>query len=387
MMNGVIAFSPSPDYHTAEGSASLKSFIHQANTVKDPLTGLCSNRTDDDGNYLFRSDVSSDPSHMNCTGLDFSQYHNDGSNIDNYASYTYEATYAIARAMHVILYDQKRPSISGIDLYSALINNVSFSGARSTISFSKALSTDIARFGEGDRCTGITYSILDFSPRVYQADPSGISGFVTVGQWTVEDGNIFTTPVIYNTVDNSIPTDLPPDIILTTAPLHAKIMQCSALVLLSSSAIFLIILVSYRRYRLVKSVQFKMQCIMLVGALCGGARVLTGISPVTNYNFSTTMCLHHVAFWMIFSPMMLKTWCVHRIVHTRGFKHVTVTEYFILRIFGIIMLFILSCLAISQAMSVTRPVEVTFKTRIGVQRYLDDRCSWGSFGSSSYFLV
>jgi Receptor family ligand binding region/7 transmembrane sweet-taste receptor of 3 GCPR len=387
MMKGVIAFSPSPNYHTAEGSAFLKSFVHQANTVKEPLTGLCNNRTDDDGNYLFRSDVSSDPSRMNCTGLNFSQYHSDGSNIDNYASYTYDATYAIARAMHVVLYDQKRPSITGKDLYSALINNVSFSGATGIVSFSKALSTDIERFGEGDRRTGITYSILNFSPRAYEADPSGISGFVTVGQWTVEDGNIFTTPVIYNTIDNSIPTDLPPDIILTMAPLHAKIMQCSALILLSSCAIFLVILISHRRYRLVKSVQLKMQCIMLIGALCGGARVLTGISPVTDYNCSTTMWLSHISFWMIFSPMMLKTWRVHRIVNNKTLKYVTVTEYFILRILGVIMLFILSLLTISQAMSVTTPVKVTVKTQIGVQGYLDDQCSRGSFGKSICYLV
>jgi succinate-acetate transporter protein len=171
------------------------------------------------------------------------------------------------------------------------------------------------------------------------------------------------------------------------APLHSKILKCSVLILLSSSAIFLIILMSHRKYRLVKSIQFKMQCIMLIGALCGGARVLLGISPVTDLSCSTTMWLSHVAFWMIYAPMMLKTWRVHRIVNNKNLKYVTVTEYFILRIFGVMMLFVLSCLTVSQAMRVTRPVKVTFKTQIGVQRYLDDRCTRGSFGRSSYYLV
>ena len=387
MMKGVIAFSPSPDYRSKEGSKFLNSFLHQANTVKDPVTGLCNNTTDDDGNYLYKGGLFSNPSDMKCSGLNYSQYHSDGSNIDNYASYSYDATYAIARAMHVVLYDQKKPSITGKDLYEALINNVSFSGATGAVDFSNATSTDSTRFEEGDRRSGITYSILNFSPKAYEFDSSGISGFVTVGSWTVEKGNIFTSPVTYNTIDNSTPTDFPPDIILTMAPLHAKILQCSGLLLLLTASIFLITFISHRKYRLVKSVQCRMQCIMLIGALCGGARVLVGINAVTDMNCSSTMWLSHLAFWMIFAPMMLKTWRVHRIVNNKTLKYVTVTEYFILRIFGGIMLFVLSCLTISQLMSVTRPVKVTVKTQIGVQRYLDDQCSRGSFGMSRYHLT
>jgi Receptor family ligand binding region len=171
MMKGVIAFTPSADYSTPKGSKFLDSFIHQANTVRDPLTGRCNNMTDDDGNYLFMTPIPGKHTY-NCSGVDFSHFNKDGSNVDNYASYAYDATYAIARAMRVVLIDLKRPNITSFpdDLYRALINNVSFMGATGAVNFSKAVLKDSTRLYEGDRSTDAIYKIQNFSPDAFTSD-------------------------------------------------------------------------------------------------------------------------------------------------------------------------------------------------------------------------
>ena len=382
MMKGLIVFTPSAGFSTPKGKKFLDTFIHQENTVKDPVTGLCNNTTDDDGNYLLKGKISSDPSETSCSGLNYTKFHLDGSNIDSFVSYTYDAVYAIARAMHVVLYDQKKPSITGKDLYAALINNVSFSGATGAVDFSNATTTDSTRYGEGDRRTGITYTILNFSPEVYRMDPSGISGFVTVGGWTIEEGNVFTADVTYNTIDNSKPSDLPPAIILTMLPLQATILKCFGTILLLIASIFGLTLFYARSTKLVKSIHYKMQCIMIFGALCGAARVFFGTTKVTDVNCSACMWLSHLAFWMMFAPMMLKTWRVYRIVNNKTLKYVTVTESSILRIFGIILLFIVAYLSILQSLSVTTPIKITVQSQDGIQPYLDDQCSRVGKGAS-----
>jgi hypothetical protein len=383
MMKGLIAYTPSAGYSTPKGSKFLDSFIHQPNTVKDPLTGRCNDMTDDDGNYLFKGSISPNPTGTSCSGLNFTKFHVDGTNIDNFVSYTYDAVYALARAMHFVLYDQNKPFITGKDLYSALINNVSFSGATGAVDFSNATTTDSTRFGEGDRRTGVTYTILNFSPEVYGRDPSGISGFVTVGGWTIEEGNVFTAPITYNTFDNSVPSDLPPAIKLTMLPFQATILMCFGSILLLIATIFGLTLFYARATKLVKSIHYRMQCIMIFGAICGAARVFFGTTKVTDVNCSASMWLYHVAFWMIFAPMMLKTWRVHRIVNNRTLELVKVTENSILGIFGAILLFIVAYLTVLQTTSLTTPKKVTVYSQIGIQLYLDDQCGREGDGASS----
>jgi Receptor family ligand binding region/7 transmembrane sweet-taste receptor of 3 GCPR len=377
MMKGVIAFTPSADYNTTKGSKFLDSFIHQPNTVKDPLTGRCNNMTDDDGNYLFMTPIPGKYATYNCSGVDFSHFSKDGSNVDNYASYAYDATYAIARAMRVVLIDLNRPNITSFpdDLYRALINNVSFMGATGAVNFSRAVLKDSTRLYEGDRSTDAIYKIQNFSPDAFKIDTTGGSGFVTIGGWTVKGGNKFTAKPIYNTADGSVPTDLPPVIVLTMLPLFATILRCLGIVLLVTAVIIGMTLRCYRKTKLVRSIQYRMQCIMIFGAICGAARVFFGTTKVTDVNCSASMWLSHLAFWMMFAPMMLKTWRVHRIITNRTHLKFTLREVYVLRLFGAILLFVVAYLTVLQSLSVTTPKMVTVRSQIGIQLYLDDQCS------------
>jgi hypothetical protein len=133
IMKGYIGFNPSVNYTTPEGKRFIGSYTTQENTLPNDKKGGCSNITDDEGNFLYRNG-NPGPTDLLCGGFNFSKF--SGKNIDSYVAYTYDATYAMARAMHNVLYVQKQ-AITGKLLYSALINNVKFIGPTGLVSFAK----------------------------------------------------------------------------------------------------------------------------------------------------------------------------------------------------------------------------------------------------------
>lgn len=375
IMKGMLVFTPSADYTTSGGLRFLKTFINQNNTNKDSLSGVCNNATDDDGGYLYQGMPHPDTSSAyNCSGINYRQYKRDGSNLDNYASFSYDATYALARAMHVVLYDQGYPAITGPNLYSALINNVSFLGATGLVDFSSSLTTDGTRFGEGDRRTGVSYKILNFSPSTYELESSGISGFQTVGSWTQKDGNRMTSAITFNTLDNLAPSDMPPAIRITMDKAQRLILTGFASLLILTVTFFGLTLQCYRDTKLVKHSQFRMQGVMLFGAICAAARTMTGAFPVTDNNCATNMWLYHLAFWLIFFPMLLKTWRVHKIVHNRVLKNRVVTDNYILTILCTVMLPVVGYLVMLQVLPFSRPKAGLVRTQVGIQSYIEDEC-------------
>ena len=382
IMKGMLVFTPSADYTTPGGSNFLKTFINQNNTNKDSRTGLCNNATDDDGGFLHQRVAYPDsPTVFNCSGINYRQYKSDGSNLDNYASFSYDATYALARAMHVVLYKQGHPTITGRNLYAALINNVTFMGATGLVTFSRSLTTDGTRFAEGDRRTGVSYKILNFSPFAYEL---GIPGFQTVGSWTQKDGIRMSASITFKTQDNLAPSDLPPAIRVAMHKTQKTILTGLASLLTLTITFFGLTLKCYRGTRLVRLIQFKMQCVMLFGAICAAARVMAGALPVTDANCSTNMWLYHLGFWLIFVPMLLKTWRVYRIVHNRAMKFVTLTESYIFKILCAIMVPIVSYMVMLQVLPFSSPTAGLFKTQVGIQYYIEDQCYRKRKGNASH---
>lgn len=375
IMRGVIGFAPNSDYKSIQGQSFLKALLNEKNTVQDPHTGLCNNQTDDTGHYLFQEALNpAFPNVYNCSGTNFSKYYADGSNVDNYSPYTYDATYAIARAMHILLYEQNQPKINGKALFTALINNVSFVGATGAVNFSHALTADSTRFGEGDRRTGISYRVMNFKPSVYNADPSGSSGYVVIGEWTIEAGNKISGHVTYNTMTNSPPSDLPPTIYLRMHGTFIIILTFLGVSLFFLLGVLTIVTVVHRKTRLLKTSQLKMQSIIIVGGFLGAARVITGTLPVNDINCSLNIWFGHLSFWLIFGPIMLKTWRVHKIVNNKTLKRVTVTENHILILFSGMISFIVVYLCFLQALPSFTPRLYTRLTLTGIQYYSDNQC-------------
>ena len=386
ILKGVIGFGPSTDYSTTQGQKFLKNFTGQNNTSQDPLTGACNNDTDDTGHFLHKGAF--DPVHPNaysCSGLSYSSLYKDGSDVDIYAPYSYDATIAIARAMHTVLYDQKQP-LTGKGLYRALINNVSFTGITGAIDFSQALTADSTRFAEGDRRTGVRYNILNFNPSVFNADPTGGFGFVTVGYWTSETGSKFSAEVTYSTSDNSRPNDLPHTIILRISPIFILVLKTLGLFLFLYVGLIGLTLIFYRNSKLLKATQIKMQSMTVIGGLLGAARVISGFQSVSDKSCSMNIWFGHLSFWFIFSPMLLKTYRVHKIVNNRTIKRMRMSENFILLIFIINILCVIIYLGVMQGLPVLRSTMFTKITLVGIQYYSDNQCASNTIGENFRML-
>ena len=387
MMKGVLAFIPSPDYTSPQAAKFLKAFISQANTVKNPITGQCDNSTDDSGTpgtYLFKRALNAnEPYDYTCSGTNFTRMKADGSNVDNYVSYAYDATYAVARAMHVELYLNKAPKITGKGLYSALINNISFVGVTGFVNFSRAITQDSSRFGEGDRRTGVRYKIMNFNSKIYNDDPSHKSGFIGVGIWTAEGGNRITSAISYNTVNNSPPTYQLPTIFLIIDETSVRTLVTLSMLLFVLSTIITTTIIANKNTKLVRSMQVRMQLFTMVGAFLGSARVLTGSYEISVKNCSLNLWLSHLSFWFLFTPMMLKIWRVHRIINNKTLKRLTITESCIANKFYCIISFVILYLAIMQNITSAKPISVAVETHTENRLQSYQQCGARNMGKFS----
>jgi hypothetical protein len=130
--------------------------------------------------------------------------------VNTYAPYAYDATYAIAHALHYLIENLNVTSIVGSELYAALINNVSFPGVTGTIElFDGSANPD--RLYHGDRRVGIAYDVLNYQ--------SGSIGLTRVARWipgaATYSGRWFpdATPAAFVFSTGSTP---PPDVVVPT---------------------------------------------------------------------------------------------------------------------------------------------------------------------------
>jgi hypothetical protein len=301
--------------------------------------GECSSDKDDNGGYLFQ-DYDTATGTTYCGGTNYSEISLDGMNMDPYVPYAYDSVYAAAMALHVNLYEQNMSHVDGPTLFRTLIDNVSFVGVSGHVSFSKALTDDEQRYAEGDRMTGVKYGIYNFQPDLYWADSAGSSGLSLVGKWESETGVLTcgetsglseTCQIVYNTADNSIPSDTAPDILLKLSPQLQKVLYAVAGILFTMVFVFFALLMVFRRSKLMKMSQMYMLVVVLVGGAIGAARVLVGgMLP------STAVCTGqfwtgHLAFWLIFGTLGVKTWRLHKVINAT-LKRIKITENYVLRI-------------------------------------------------------
>eukprot|EP01036_Dinobryon_divergens_P038415 gene38415-50439_t len=232
IMRGYLGFALFTDLTVSlRGKSFMSRFTSQASTAMSS-DGSCNTQLDDEGNYLWKEVDAAAGGQVYCGGTNYSQLALDGSNMDPFVPYAYDATYALANALHIQLYVLNASTVNGQDLFDTLIRNVSFEGVTGHVSFASAQSNDEQRFAEGDRQTGVSYAVYNFQPDVYRSDSSGTLGLVTVGGWTSEGGIQMCTDsvtgcshsgggsggVIFNTDNNDIPSDSPPDVELFMSP-------------------------------------------------------------------------------------------------------------------------------------------------------------------------
>jgi ABC-type branched-subunit amino acid transport system substrate-binding protein len=206
IMKGIIAIEYLPSYSLFTNYSFANRFQKQPSTVGS----LCYKR-DDYNSSLYRSQSSI------CSSLKFSQFSKNGSNIAPFASHAYDAVWAIARALHKLKL-KGISNITGGALHDVLVKNVSFVGATGSFEWYGGM-PNFGYYAAGDREVGHHYRVVNFNEQLYKQS-KGTSGWATVGVWSVEDEVVWSDPilskyekmypVVYNTPDNSRPSDLAP---------------------------------------------------------------------------------------------------------------------------------------------------------------------------------
>lgn len=160
--------------------------------------GDCDPELDSTGALLWAGDHDGDPSTpLQCAGSAHTS-------VNSYAPYSYDAVYAVARAMHTLFHQQGREMIEGSELLDVLLRNVSFAGASGPVAFYDARAHPDALYN-GDRREGVSYDVWNYQ--------SVSAELVRAGTWTPcgagcpwesswrESGE----PLVYSTTDNSVP--------------------------------------------------------------------------------------------------------------------------------------------------------------------------------------
>jgi len=201
--------SNGPIEFTTRGNAFLTAWVSQTSTLNN-----CSRAVDITGRYVYYANGSF--ASNQCVGLEFSSFSNLSQFAENVAN-TYDAVYTIAYGLKFLV--ENNIEISGKTLQSALLNNVSFTGASGLVEFSLGDSTN---FQKGNRLQGYATSIMNYH--------TGL-GFLRCSGWSVFEGVAgFPYPCygncdydfIYNTVDGNLANGYPP-YALSTAPSVIKV--------------------------------------------------------------------------------------------------------------------------------------------------------------------
>ena len=390
---GVIGFTIStiPDYSTKKAQQFLSDYLNLANTTPDPITHMCNLECDDTEktqsdhgqcNYLHQKRIFSGAGitpYYNCTGTNFTALQRDGSDIDLGVMRTYDAVWLMAITIQRNLNATGQLKSNDINvgqaLFTTLVDNISYVGVTGLLSFSNDYDQTDSHYGEGDRISGLKYDIMNFDPISFINNNSDESGFQKIGTWTVEKRSNITSFVTYNTIDNSVPIDSPPRVILSMTPMFKFILLILGTILLILSVFIIIVIWFYRKKRLLKTIQLKMQYLILIGTLFGSVRVYSGSLVVSDINCSIQIWSEHLCIWFIFIPIMLKTWRIHKIVNTKSLKRITISQNFILKIFIYDIICVVSYLALLQVLEISTPIKVNYLYEIGIHPFSDSKCS------------
>ena len=242
-------------------------------------------------------------------------------------------------------------------------------------------------FQRGDRAYGPTYEIMQFNDHAFRSNING--GFVKVGHWA-DDGDISdfyqlcddgrspslgpqevcTYSVIYNTPDNSRPADRPPPLVVQVD--HPKSLFVFGAVLTAILLAAAGLIYAYQKESLIKTAQPTIMLLITLGELIGAIRVI-----ITGLDLSTSVCvvqevLGHLAFWLVFTPFLLRTWRVNRVMNTATLSRVKVTLLDILRYTAYIYAAVIIYLVVS--VGIDQPSAGYFEETVDNQLYRYTTC-------------
>eukprot|EP01036_Dinobryon_divergens_P061915 gene61915-biopygen33065 len=177
-----------------------------------------------------------------CTGLDYSKFAADGSDISRTAFLAYDAVIAMAIALDQVLYKQNNVNFTGDDLRLAIRTKVNFLGASGQVNFQNGRPVSEG-YGLGDRLSGLVSDITCSNPVYHTRD-----GKVVVDAATV--------------VEVQMPSEI------------RTVLSVAAAIALAVVCWFTFIVVLYMDDRIIKSAQPNMLLMMLFGGFLGSVRII-----------------------------------------------------------------------------------------------------------------
>ena len=328
IMKGVIGVSPI--IQEARSSLKFQKFVsrYRSQTASKRTTAqgtiLCSKATDNDGTNLYQAYPTAASKTMACAGFDFSTIATDGSNMEDMALYAYDATYALAYALHNLIYDQNISSFTGSQLYRTIVDNVSFTGVSGHIDFSEG-GTGTEAYGKGDRVDGLEYEIQNFNPITYHADvDSGALGWSRVGYWVLDsstfvpcafDDDALCSQWVFNTPQNQLPVDAAPVVEVDLSDAVRLLLRVGGGITIAFACVILIIVIIYHQRKIFQAAQPDMLIIALIGVILTGARILITANDITTELCIASKWCGHLAFGLVFGAMILKTWRLDSVVN------------------------------------------------------------------------
>ena len=332
---------------TTNGQTFFKRYLAQPNsiTILPNGTQVCHLDKDDTGQYLYKS---LDPfsGKYRCTGFQFNTLHQDGHDGSTYMGFIYDATLAYFHAVDFLLkskqitLDQLRTKntslLSGTNIKSVLVNNVSFSGVTGQVSFSRGIAGSKI-YGYGDRATNQGFVLYN-----WQYTNTSVGIFQRVARWTSELNYMDCMhdpltpiplwmggchlPISYNSPDGlSVPADRLDDFIqVVPMAMQNFLLALAAVTFFAALFIIAVLFVVKAKARLVKASQPYMMMYILVGVMLSAIRIAaSGFNP-TDALCHVDIWSGHLAFAFVFFGMMMKQWRVFKIV-LGGLKRVKIT--------------------------------------------------------------
>eukprot|EP01041_Mallomonas_annulata_P002479 gene2479-4822_t len=309
-----------------EYSGFVKRFFSQKSTKIMNIDGSiqCNNATDDDGGtYLYKQAKLNGS--MVCTGLDYSTFASDVSDIIATAYLAYDAVIATAIALDK----------------DALRSKVSFQGASGLVHFNNGRAKSQG-YGLGDRLNGLFYKIYNFNPSTFHGGtPRAMEAFNKIGFFTPDtyvfkDCDIWTdiscAKPIFNTRDGLMVNDHPNVVEVQLPKIIRTTLSVAAAIALAVVCWFTFIVVLYMDDRIIKSAQPNMLLMMLFGGFLGSVRIILVTLDLTDAVCIVDKWVGHLAFVFVFGAMIVKTWRVGKVVSS-GFSKVKVTQMNVNRIF------------------------------------------------------
>ena len=382
MMKGFLIFQANLNWtNTPNGEDFIQRFQSRPASISYAPNGaqICHNNTDDEGWFtIYEQRLNYNASlPFVCSGIVPSTYN--AANIANGTGYVYDAFEALARGLDIMVRNATSPitKVDGRALKRIIVDEVQFEGVTGFVSFS-AGRTSIGNYGYGDRVDKLPYVINNFNDAYYVANENP---FRAIGYY---DGDmVYTTcdpstdvhcsEVIFNTVDNSIPSDSP-----ASTYVEIPVSIRNAIITLASIFMFITaVCMSFMCYYRNDSALRALQPLLLLGTLTGcmtcGAEMIVEAMPVAANTCAARAWLIHLSFVLILGSIMAKIYRIHLIINANGLRKVVVSEMFAFHVFLAGLSFFLIYLVILATVGAPIPAE-SFTLSITGQKTYQSYC-------------